>query len=489
MNTGPSKKYISLIISLIITIFISSCESNKESPNINSKPKFVLDSIFQKRRIAIDSFVNSLSNHNRPKKLPTDTVDFREICDTFYVSKEMREKVYILNQYRPGYYSPFYRKHICIESLYYGRMRETLLPSFIINFPIQFSHSTFYFNVHYPTLHGIIFKSFVVFENNIFPDSTIMQDIEFEDKVVFYDSSRNCQIPKFYYCKFLKGIAFNHYQINDFGGPFIKSYAFLAGCNLHSDVIFVDCKISGTLSFRDCKFEDNSSIRMISTFLPDTLDFTNVKISGKINLTNISAKKDKKCYINLLNADIEKFIFQYNHYKLFFPKKDFKTDESKDIISSIYERLLNNFKMNGFIESFVKLDIEYYEWKSKSNWLYNISNIWWKFGYQKWRIILFSIGFVFVFSFFNYMNYNLLQKVYPVKKLNWESFQYSSIPLIKFFRKFSIVFIYTGLIFFRLSIDFKNINFKPLRYAALIIFQYLIGLGCTGFLVNWILNG
>lgn len=479
-------KIILFTVCQLIIIFHWCCKKKLSDPNLKTSYPFA-DSVWENQRRSLDSFVSQNANREWPEILLPDTInDFANICDTFYPAGKTEIKTYVLYKINYDQNRWFYNRHICFESSWFG---FALDPAFIINCPIQFTNCTFYFR-GFRSLHNVTCKSYALFQNNIFPDSSIIENAHFENGVDFLDTSQSGHLPLFVGSIFSHGISFSSGEMVErasIGGLGATNF-YSIGCRFHSDIVFSNCQITGTLSFRYCSFGNNSSLIMEGTSLPDTLDLSNTKITGILDLTGMRTK-NKLCYINLVNADIDKVRFRYSHFKLYFPKQSPDNLELKDLISSTYERVLNNFKINGLTDSYEKLDIEYSKWKSKSDWVIKVSDIWWKFGYQKWRILLFTIGFILLFSTINYRRYNVLQTVYPVERLKWNNIQYSPINIIYVLRKFLAVYLFTGLIFFRLSIDFKNLNFRPMRYVVLIIFEYTIGLICTGFLINWILKG
>ena len=259
---------------------------------------------------------------------------------------------------------------------------------------------------------------------------------------------------------------------------------------LHKDLIFNSCVLNGNFDLSNVSFDSTSTLVIENTYLPDTLDLTNLQVTKPINLLksfpNINGKK---CEIIITDFDVDKLLMQYRFFHLFIPPQILNNEKYHDYIASFYQRLLNRFKENGFIESYESLDIEFNRWKGKYDWTLVLSDYWWEFGYKKWRILLYTIGFIFIFSLFNYRKFPKLQEVYPVEKLKWNNFSYTRYTLLSFARKFFATLLYTGLIFFRFSIDYKNVTFKPMRYVVIIIFQYTVGLICTGFLINWILKG
>jgi hypothetical protein len=182
---------------------------------------------------------------------------------------------------------------------------------------------------------------------------------------------------------------------------------------------------------------------------------------------------------------------QYRYFHLGFPRNQEYDPNQKDYVTSIYQRLLRNFANKGYNDSYELLDIEYKEWQESDNWTLYASDLWWKFGYRKSKILWWTLGIIFFFSILNRWRFSELQHAYPVDNLKDEFYEYpvKSNWFVRAVKKYIISILYTGLIFFKLSVDFHKMKFDRLGYSLIILFQYTIGLICTGFLINWILKG
>ena len=158
------------------------------------------------------------------------------------------------------------------------------------------------------------------------------------------------------------------------------------------------------------------------------------------------------------------------------------------MIVSIYESLLKNLKERGFNEGYKKLDIEYKNWISTYEFKTWISGWWWEYRYEKQRILLITLIWLLVFSVINFIVYKRLMEVYHLDSLDWSNFTFSENPFIRFAEKCRLSFFYTCYIFFKLGLDFENVNFSMTGYSILVFVEYSIGLLCTGYLANWILS-
>lgn len=326
------------------------------------------------------------------------------------------------------------------------------------------------------------FDSNVVLENTRYAARLNFVKDTFYGQLIFYNNYQIDKSPSFVSCYFSGGISFSNKTL--WPGNLGTN-----GNRFKDDLYFRLCTLNGKVDLSNCQFDSNATLIIEETFLPDTLDLSDTRLSKTIDLTKAYPNINlNKCHINLVGTNIDLIKMQYWNFHLYFPDSIVNDPFSKDIISRTYEALLNNFKNNGFIDSYEQLDQEYKLWQSKYKWTLKLSYLWWRFGYEKWLILLWIPAILILFTGYNYKNYSKLQSVYPIPKLAWSEMQYVPSAFMYVIKKFLATLLFTGLIFFRLSIDFKNINFKPMRYAGLIIFQYAVGLICTGFLINWIIN-
>lgn len=335
-------------------------------------------------------------------------------------------------------------------------------------------------------MSSFIFNKPVQFRSGFSTSRLRVFECDFKDELLVQPLHSN---PLFSDCIFDKGVRLKMwYNLNDEADDPV--YREKNKNRIYKNLIFKNCILKGSLDLDSCSFDSSSTLVLENTYLPDTLDLTSAEVGQKINLLNANQNFDgKKCELILTGFDLEKIDLQYSNFHLCFPAKVANDVRKRDYISSVYQLLLKKFEQTGFNESHRLLDIEYNEWKSKSDRTLVVSDYWWKFGYEKWRIIIYSLLFCLIFSCINYFLYIRLQVVYPVEDLQWIKISYTSNKtLLVMKRAFSVV-LYTGLLFFKVSIDYKNLSFKRIYLASLIIFEYIVGLICTGFLANWILKG
>jgi len=203
----------------------------------------------------------------------------------------------------------------------------------------------------------------------------------------------------------------------------------------------------------------------------------------------------------LLGSDIPKLHLDYLHFRLLLPDSTLiqplnlqfnKKPISPDEKASIYESLLNNFKTNGQTESFQLLDIEYQEFKwkhSRASFLTWLPKYWWNFGYDKEYVFLWTFVFLFIFTFFTYFFiYDLNTKVYPVDKIPAYTYWEPKLTVKRFWQRLWFSLMYTSVIFFKLSLDIKKLEFKKIGGTFYIIIVYTFGLLCLAYMANFVLQ-
>jgi len=338
---------------------------------------------------------------------------------------------------------------------------------------------------NYCDLSSVNFYSSATFTENNYNTSVRFIGDTFYRPFTFFNTNTLEHPPQFLNSCFEEGIRFNNRQLNSGSVP-----GFERAAGFSRDLIFNWCTLKRKVDLSNCRFDSNATLVLEETFLPDTLDLSNARLNKTVDLTRAFPNLAlRKCEINLLNTDISLIKMQYGNFHLYIPDSIASDPLSKDIVSRTYEALLSNFKSNSFMDSFEQLDIEYKLWQSRYRLPLKISYLWWRFGYAKWLVVLWTLFILVIFSLYNYTRYMALQRVYSIPKLQWSNIKFTPNIYINTFKKYFATLLYTGLIFFRLSIDFKNMNFNPMQLVAVIIFQYSTGLICTGFLLNWILNG
>jgi uncharacterized protein YjbI with pentapeptide repeats len=159
---------------------------------------------------------------------------------------------------------------------------------------------------------------------------------------------------------------------------------------------------------------------------------------------------------------------------------------SRDEILSTYEKVLKNFELNGQMESYKALDIEYRDFEN-DGW-FNINHLWNRYGYDKEWIFYWTAGFLLLFTlitsfFIGDFNRKIEDNgVYYLENITLDH------PGEKFFvlKRFIHAFVYTSSVFFLLGLKVENLNFR--RAAVIyILLVYAMGILCLGYVANFVL--
>lgn len=443
------KTYLFLVVAIAT---LSSCKQDqRESPSLSHNSSTEPETVFKYR-----------DTMPQPGSVITDFSDFADSVYSYYRQEVNRAGQTVLLTHKASVI--FKRCLFLSDTFKFSEARGAIFRG-----PVLFATS--YFKSSSPTQFITLqFTSFdsVAFVNNIYDTAMAFYADTFRSNLHIFNQFGPGKSPYFLDCRF--------YGLAD-----------LKGSTFRNDLVFQRCSLGEKLNLSNCNFEAQSRLMLLQTFLPDTIDLSDVTLSGNIDLTGAYPNKGRKCHINLLGTDISKIRMQYKYFKLYFPERLLKDKLYKDKISSSYEMLLTNFRTNGFMDSYEALDKEYMKWQARSNWILYVNYAWWQFGYEKAMILGWTIFFIVVFSIWNFIRYPRFQDTYPVPKLQWSTIGASG-ARPSLLRKYFLVLMYTGFIFFRISIDFNNLNFSSYKFVVYIISQYAIGLLCTGFLINWIIS-
>jgi Pentapeptide repeats (9 copies) len=323
------------------------------------------------------------------------------------------------------------------------------------------------------------------FKDANFGDTTIFKQGIFTDTAVFTDAS------------------FTNYV--DFSHAVFSNAVYFDDVSFGKNVYFENVRFPHYAKFTNLQHTDSVAFQFTNAILPDTIDFSqNSALKCKIDLTTAdfdtpvrsdttSGDSSHPHYIFLFNTDISKFKLDYFHFRLLLPDSTItpsyganRQKISKDQKEVMYEALLANFKNNGQDESYKRLDIEYQTFKSKNSWapfLAWLQTIWWNFGYDKEYVFAWIGISLLVFSFINsFWLPTLNEQVYEVfkpadidKKPGYGNRLWQSV-------------IYTGNIFFRLTLDRDCMKFKKFWPTLYFFVVYVLGVLCLGYLANFILQ-
>jgi hypothetical protein len=263
-----------------------------------------------------------------------------------------------------------------------------------------------------PVFQDARFGSFVQFDSSLFRTSVDFTGSQFD----FFQCTRTYFNDTVFisYCRFSKP---GHFCDDVFQGPVSFAYD-----TFENPMYFRNTHWGSRVLFRGCCIRDAGWLDFTDTWLPDTLDFSYcVHLNSPIDLSYAHYDDDHRVRINLYKADFSKLKLDYRYFKLIFfdPENREHSVLSPDEQETIYEGMLKNFKDRGQLESYRTLDIEYHQFKWEHSffwWLVWIPHYWWDFGYDKDRVILWTLSFLLIFTAINYWKLpSLNRRVYPLE--------------------------------------------------------------------------
>ena len=245
--------------------------------------------------------------------------------------------------------------------------------------------------------------------------------------------------------------------------------------------------------------KDSTSITSYAAQLPDTIDIIGCSVlQGYFNFNNADFEEDKTKkrthFFFLYKSDISKLKIDYIHFRFYFPDSAAFSDHTFHISTEdkeeAYESLLANFKNSQQIESYKNLDIEYQDFKWKNSWgkyFTWLPRVWWNYGYNKEYVFFWTPVFLLFFTIINTVFLNYLFKVYSFQSLDPDSLRRGKLST-RLSTRIWYSFIYTSIIFFRLTLTVDKINWKHRFGALYILIVYVLGLICLAYMANFVLQ-
>jgi hypothetical protein len=386
-----------------------------------------------------------------------------------------------------------WHKHIFPDDAYFNYKTLT---------DYDFTHAVFKKNAYFDDSK---FEKITFFDSAVFDSNVLFTSSVFSNEAVFTDDSvkgiGEFVKTKFSNNTFFYSTIFSRY-VNFTKAVFSKDVYFWR-VNFSKEAYFDSATFSNFADFSNLIFPENSkaAFDFFKCRLPDTLDFSNnPHLPCDIDLSvadfwgeniNYYAKTGEniKHKIFLYKTDVSKFHFDYKHFELIFNTKragnkgQYISDDEKE---TVYEAVLKNFNDRGQKESYKALDIEYQQFKwSRSSvllkWFGFFDKWWWNFGYNKEWVFLWTLGFIFVFTWLTYYKLeDLQQNVYTIDKI-------VLYPKKEFIRRLWYSLIYTCTVFFPLALKIDNIvTFKKL-WLIYITIVFISGLLCVAYIANFVL--
>lgn len=235
------------------------------------------------------------------------------------------------------------------------------------------------------------------------------------------------------------------------------------------------------IRFEGCHFEGIS----LSDMEADSIEFYYCTIDKPIQLYG---RKNKVCYISFYETSIENILFTYDsHFKLYFDSSLLKDN---DYVNAFYESAVSKFKSKSQYSSLEKVAVEWQRYKYKTQWdgggiLNFIDEQWWYYGYRKYYIIYWTLGFFAFFFIGNLIFWKYFKNIYPIIPSEPNTMQVrKQKTLYKLIKKFISVLIFTSYIFFSFRVIFEKLSFKQIRWTIWFFAQFVVGIVCLFFLIN-----
>jgi len=227
--------------------------------------------------------------------------------------------------------------------------------------------------------------------------------------------------------------------------------------------------------------------------LPAMLDFSDNEIREVANFDQVDFSSST--IVNFDRTDISKLMLKSRNFNISNLKDHFVQypEESTKLMTTekewvIYQQLISTAKDNGRLEDAKMWDIKQRESKYLSLSKYSVLSklsYWvekygWNFGYDKFRLVYYSMMLVVIFSLINFRNFNtLINEVYSEGKILNEWTKLKSKKGLKramqLPREFSLVFLYTSYLFYGFKLDYDQIHYTHLGWVVYILFVYSSG--------------
>lgn len=264
--------------------------------------------------------------------------------------------------------------------------------------------------------------------------------------------------------------------------------------DMKMDIIFSKCYFSGIMSIGG----DTKNIELTlddCEFGPDAF-FLKINV-GQISFKNcrrfanpLSIYFDEKASpeIDLRSSNIDFIDFPYtNHMKIH--RESYENEED----FGIYDALSAKYKRDGKNNSYKNLMIEYsqvkYTYKPFGTIINFFDKYWWNYGFDKNRIVLWTLGFLIIFLVGNLFVWKKINKYSLLFPTNLQSYYYSTQR--KSYYNWNIFFrilLFTFVIFFTFKLNIEKLSKHKTRFMVWIFIQYFIGLVCLFFLFNAVLK-
>jgi len=253
---------------------------------------------------------------------------------------------------------------------------------------------------------------------------------------------------------------------------------------------YFDCFMSvgnGTknisVTFNDCEFGPRAFMLKMNVGL---ISFRNCRRSATPLYLSFDEKSISKIDFRESNIDLINFPYT-SHTKIY--REPYENEED----FGVYDALAAKYKREGKNNSYKNLMIEYnqvkYGYKPFGSIINFLDKYWWNYGFNKGRIVLWTLVFLTIFLVGNLSIWNTINKYYLLLPTSVQSYYYSSQR--KYNYKWDVFFrilLFTFFIFFTFKLDIEKLSRHTTKFMTWVFIQYVIGLICLFFLFNAVLK-
>lgn len=258
----------------------------------------------------------------------------------------------------------------------------------------------------------------------------------------------------------------------NFKDCYIDAQFFAKEINKPSKIIFDNCTFGPKMILSELDF--------------DVIIFKNCQIiNNPIYLT--FADPNKAYYVSFPNSNIANIKFDYTE------NVHLITDTALAKLSGTanFELLLDKFDQEHKQYSYKNVDLEFSKYKLKNaSFLprlgYRINELWWNYGYNKNRILWWTLFFGSIFFILNLIFWNKMKEFYPIIESYEKRNNYTRKH--RFFHDALLVLIFTAYIFFTIRINFDKLKHTNSLMLIYFFSQYIMGLICLFFIFNYLLK-
>jgi hypothetical protein len=272
----------------------------------------------------------------------------------------------------------------------------------------------------------------------------------------------------------VRGLYFSSHQFEDSTQKYIWSGAFkhelfFRDCYIDADFVSMERVKNARIVFIGCEFGPNA---FLGDLVVDRVEFRNCRrIDRQINIG--FRYKDQPAQIRIINTPVENLSIDWSDQLLLY----FDSTDANDMRHYTYTNLLEKYKREGKEDSYRHIELQALKYK-QSGFYYFISSIWWGHGYARGRVFLWAFLSVLIFTFINYKCWDQIQDTYSLFN--------KSYPQSHFFNmdKLLTALLYSGFVFFALTIRLDHLRLKKWNYVSLFLFQYSLGLFVVLFILK-----